>query len=147
MDFSDEDIRAVVKSGEHSDPGVAETIAKTLIERRDIIARYWLARANPLDGFSFSGGKLTFKDLAVRRGFATKEGTVYHAEVTGTGPEVKNLKIELKEPTLDLEPQRIPSGGEIQVVIRVARSSSRPLSPAITVRLNSSGIQGIHRED
>jgi len=98
-----------VKSGEYSDPGAAETIAKTLIERRDIIARYWLTHANPLDGFSFSKGTLTFKDLAVERGFATQEGTVYHVEVTG--PEGKNSKLELEEPVLNLEPQAIPAAG------------------------------------
>jgi hypothetical protein len=74
MSFSDEDIRAVVKAGEYGDSKDAETIAKTLIERRDIIARYWLARANPLHDFSFSGGRLTFKDLAIEHGFAQGQG-------------------------------------------------------------------------
>ncbi|MFH1208869.1 MAG: hypothetical protein V1673_04860 [Candidatus Omnitrophota bacterium] len=147
MSFSDEDIRAMVKAGQYSDAKDADTIAGTLIERRDRIARFWLSRANPLDGFSFSGGKLFFKDLAVERGFASKEGTVYHMEVIHDGRKEKITQFETKEPVLDIQPEWIPAKGEAKILLRVGRASAEKLSPAVTVLLNADGIQGICHED
>jgi hypothetical protein len=39
MNFSDEDIRTVVKAGQYTRPEDTDLIAKTLIERRDMIGR------------------------------------------------------------------------------------------------------------
>ncbi|MEI7750755.1 MAG: hypothetical protein WCJ71_01575 [Candidatus Omnitrophota bacterium] len=147
MSFSDEDIRALVKAGQYSDAKDAETIAKTLIERRDKIARYWFSRANPLDGFSYSGGKLSFQDLAVEHGFASKEGTVYHLEVMKAGKKEKIAQVETKEPTVDIQPGWIHANGEAKILLRVGRASDKKLSPAVTILLSDSGIQGICRKD
>ncbi|MFA5168918.1 MAG: hypothetical protein WC530_10370, partial [Candidatus Omnitrophota bacterium] len=147
MSFSDEDIRAMVKAGQYSDAKDADIIARTLIERRDNIARYWLSRANPLDGFSFSGGKLSFKDLAVEYGMAPEEGNIYHIEVTGGGKKGKIAQLETKELAFDVQPEWILTNGEVRIIIRVARASGKALSPAVTVILNTAGIQGIRHED
>jgi len=147
MSFSDEDIRAMVKAGQYSDAKDADTIAKTLIERRDIIARYWLSRANPLDKFSFSGERLSFKDLTVEHGFASKEGTVYHIEVMSAGRKEKVVQFETKEPAFNIQPEWIPANGEAKILLRVRRASTEKTSPAVTVLLNAAGVQGIHRED
>jgi hypothetical protein len=146
LSFSDEDIRSMVKAGQYSDAKDADTIAKTLIERRDRIARFWLSRANPLDGFSFSGGKLSFKDLAVEYGFASKEGTVYHVEVIPDGRKEKTAQSVTGEPTLNIQPEWIPAKGEAKILLRVRRAT-KELSPAATVLLNADGIQGIRHED
>ena len=147
MNFSDEDIRAMVKAGQYSDMKDAETIVKTLIERRDMIVRYWFLRANPLDGFLFSGGKLSFKDLAVEHGFAPKEGTVYHVEVMNEGKKGAVAQLETKEPALKILPEWIPPNGEARILLRVGRFSVKKLSPVITVLLNAGGVQGIRHED
>jgi len=147
MTFSDEDIRTVIKAGKYSNAKDAETIAKTLIERRDKIARYWFLRANPLDGFLFSDEKLSFKDLAVDHGFAPREGTVYHVEVAGAGGKGKNISLETKEPGVNIDPDWIPAGGEIVISIHVMRVSSPKAGPAVTVHLNAAGIRGICHED
>ncbi|MFA7255492.1 MAG: hypothetical protein WC133_05290 [Candidatus Omnitrophota bacterium] len=147
MSFSDEDIRAMVKAGQYSDAKNADTIAKTLIERRDLISRYWLSRANPLDGFSFSGWKLLFKDLAVENGFASQEGTVYLAQVMREGKKEKIAQTETKEPSVNIQPEWIPENGEAKILLRVRRASDKKTSPAVTVLLNAKGIQGIRHED
>lgn len=147
MSFSDEDIRAMVKAGQYSDAKDAEAIAKTLIERRDKIAGYWFSRANPLDEFSLSGGKLSFKDLAIEHGFAAKEGTVYQIEVMNEGKKKKIAQSETKETVVDIQPEWIPANGEAKILLRVGRVSEKKLSPAVTVLLNASGIQGIRHED
>jgi hypothetical protein len=142
--FSDDDIRAMVKAGKYTDAKDAETIAKILIERRDMIARFWILRASPLDNFSFSDAKLSFQDLAVEYGFAPREGTTYRVEVSAPGSDQKTVS-EVKEPVVNVAP--IPTGGETRISIRVVRAASKEVSPAVTVLLNAAGIQGIQRED
>jgi hypothetical protein len=61
--FTDEEIRAVVKSGELSDPVAAGWVAKCLIERRDRVVRAFLAGTAPLDRFRVEEGRLRFTDL------------------------------------------------------------------------------------
>lgn len=147
MSFSDEDIRVLVKAGQYSDAKDATTIAKTLIERRDRIARYWFFRVNPLDGFSLAGGKLSFKDLAVEYGFAPKEGSLYLVDILAQGKKKPAAQIETKEPVLNIQPAWIPAGGEAKILIRVKRPADKKASPAVTILLNAEGIQGIHHED
>ena len=62
--FTDEEIRAIVKTGEYSDPRTADWIAECLIQRRDKIAAAWLGRVLPLDKFRVTDGKLAFDDLS-----------------------------------------------------------------------------------
>ncbi|MDD5226981.1 MAG: hypothetical protein PHV97_07370, partial [Candidatus Omnitrophica bacterium] len=147
MSFSDEDIRAMVNAGQYSDVKDADTIAKTLIERRDIIARFWFSRANPLDGFTFDGGKLSFKDLAVDYGFASNEGNVYLVEVMIDGRKEKISQFETKELAFNIKPEWIPASGSAKILLRAKRVSDKKTSPAISILLNAGGVQGIRRED
>jgi hypothetical protein len=68
MAFNDEQIRAIVTTGEYSDPRVREAIASALIERRDKIGRTFFAAVLPLDRFAVRGGALTFDDLEIQHG-------------------------------------------------------------------------------
>ncbi len=147
LSFSDEDIRAMVSAGKYTDPKDAEALAKTLSVRRDLIARYWLSRTSPLDGFSFSVGKLSFKDLAVEHGFSPREGTVYSVEALKEDGKEKITRFEIKDTSFEIPAADIPASGNIRVLIRVLRAPSKTPSPAVTVLLNASGIQGIHHED
>jgi hypothetical protein len=67
--FRDEDIRAIVATGQFSDPRAAEWIARCLIERRNRIGRAFLNDVLALDDFAIRDGKLAFTDLAVKYGF------------------------------------------------------------------------------
>lgn len=51
MRFSDEAIRAIVKTGMIEEPGAEDYLVQTLIERRDKIVRHYLSQINPLDNF------------------------------------------------------------------------------------------------
>jgi hypothetical protein len=72
MSFTPDDIRAIVKKGEYSDPAVEKYIADVLIERRDKIGRYWFSKVNPLDRFAIEqkdgATALRFDDLGVESG-------------------------------------------------------------------------------
>ncbi len=70
MAFRDDEIRAIVKTGEYSDPAAEEWITRCLIERRDKIGRAYFGKVLPLDGFGIAEGQLRFVDLAGEYGFA-----------------------------------------------------------------------------
>lgn len=69
MAFRDDEIGAIVKTGEYSDPRAADWITKCLIERRDKIGRTYFAKVLPLDEFRLEDGRLQFTDLAEKHGF------------------------------------------------------------------------------
>jgi hypothetical protein len=69
MAFTDDQIRAIVNTGEYSDPAAAEYVTRTLIERRDKIGRAYFAKVLPLDNFRLEDGSLRFDDLDVVYGF------------------------------------------------------------------------------
>ena len=60
MAFTDQQIRAMVKAGDYTDPGTVETIAGVLIARRDKIGRYYFSKILPLDRFEVRDGELRF---------------------------------------------------------------------------------------
>jgi len=67
MAFSDAQIRAAVKTGQYTDPAAEKLLSDVLIERRNKIARVYLAKINPIMRFALDGsGVLTFENPAVR---------------------------------------------------------------------------------
>ena len=82
MSFTDEQIEAAVAQGLYSDPEAGAYLVRTLIERRDIIGRYWFRQIPPLDSFEIphnpeDGSKLCFVDFGVETGLETAESTQY----------------------------------------------------------------------
>ena len=69
MAFTDEEIRAIVQTGQYSKPA-EDWITATLIERRNRIGRTYFARVLPLDRIRLEGNTLAFDDLGVSSGFA-----------------------------------------------------------------------------
>jgi hypothetical protein len=70
MAFSDDEIRAIVQTGQYSKPA-EDWITSCLIERRNRIGRMYFSRVLPLDRFRVEDNTLAFDDLAVARGFST----------------------------------------------------------------------------
>jgi hypothetical protein len=66
MAFTDEQIRAIVKTGAFSDPEAEEWIAECLIQRRNKIGKAYFTKVLPLDHFAVTDGVLVFEDLAVK---------------------------------------------------------------------------------
>lgn len=66
MAFSDEMLRAVVTTGQYSDPAAERLLADVLIKRRDKIGREYFTAINPLVDFALADGRLTFVNDAVR---------------------------------------------------------------------------------
>jgi hypothetical protein len=64
MHFTDEEIRAIVRTGRLSDPAAEDYLVRCLIERRDKIGRAYFRKVLPIDRFALRGGELVFEDLA-----------------------------------------------------------------------------------
>jgi hypothetical protein len=66
MAFTDDDIRAIVSTGEYSDERAADWVVRCLIERRNKIGRAFLTRTPALDRFAVRDRRLEFEDLAAK---------------------------------------------------------------------------------
>jgi hypothetical protein len=65
MAFTDEQIRALVKTDQYSDLRAEQWITECLIKRRDKIGKAFFSRVLPLDQFEVRDGRLVFEDLSV----------------------------------------------------------------------------------
>jgi hypothetical protein len=80
MAFSDEMIRAIVKTGQFSDPKAEQLLSDILIERRDKIGQAYLTAVSPLVNFTLDGkGRLTFDNAAVTARAANTPAEGYSA--------------------------------------------------------------------
>ena len=70
MAFTDDDIRAVVRTGGLTDSGAERYLIQTLIERRNKIGRYYFDQVLALDGFTVDGNTVRFAHLPTQHGFA-----------------------------------------------------------------------------
>ncbi len=78
MAFSDDDLRAIVQSGQYSDPRAVDWLVASLAERRDRIGRAYFIRVLALDNFKVEGDTLAFEDLAVKHSFTGSRS--YHLQ-------------------------------------------------------------------
>lgn len=74
--FTDEEIQAIVSTGEYSDPEAAEWLIECLIQRREKIGRTYFAKVLPLDQFRVKNGELVWDDLAQIHGYGGS-GTIH----------------------------------------------------------------------
>jgi len=107
MSFTDAQIRSVITAAQYSDPQAAEYLFRTLIERRDIIGRYWFERITPLDQFVLkhtSEGKqvLYFSDLAVTSGLEAPNELIYRYELKVGKKSIAKAKIKSDDLSIGL---------------------------------------------
>ena len=78
MRFTEEELRAIVETGEYTDPDAERYFLQVLVERQRKSGQYYLTRVNPLDRFEVGGDRLRFVNLAEDHGFASS-ATEYEA--------------------------------------------------------------------
>jgi hypothetical protein len=142
MAFTDDDIRALVSTGEYSDPAAAEWIARTLSARRDKIGRHYFANVLPLDAFRIQNGQLSFDDLGERYGI-TRTARTYTVRwfrlVNDTG---KLLPLDATDSlNVPTEVERAPVGDYYAVRISAA---GEHLERTVTAYLRT-GAAGDHQ--
>ena len=128
--FSDTDIRALVETGEFSDPRAADWVTECLIKRRDKIAEAWFSRVLPLDKFSVADGKLTFEDLGGHSGVETpREYSIrwarsdHNGNITpipqATGRQIPEFRTDTQYMLATIEPgKKSPSDDPVTVYLR-----------------------------
>ncbi len=157
MSFTNEEIQEIVSQGKFSDPKTAEEIVKILIQRRDLMGRYWFSQANPFDHFELAPSgdsyELHFDNLAVKYGFVDAGKSLYRFEVFAPkGKKEKRIaKEETTEPVFKINSHLFSEHPSLDVAIRTRRPEAKEWSPFVRVRIrNDAGgpqIAGIAHED
>jgi hypothetical protein len=77
--FDDRMIKAIVDTGELSNPEAAKYLTDVIIRRRDKVVAYWIVQTNPLDRFvidrNADGAAIAFDNAAIRVGAATPQAS------------------------------------------------------------------------
>ena len=160
MCFSDDQLRAIVKTGQLSDARAEAYLTETIIKRRDKVGRYWLNQVNPLDEFRVEGSTLAFDNAAVRllKGVAAADSYLvqwHRFDNHKQTQEPTGSKITSKEPRLDIPSAAFEGSSdgvghyallEITTQSRHYPSWARPLR--VYLRKNNTGVAvvGIERD-
>jgi hypothetical protein len=139
MAFEEPHIRAIVGTGEFSDPEAREYMVQTLLERREKIGRHWFGRVNPLhvksSFHSASGIQLDLEDLAIRYGLAEASTSSYSLTVRHDGKKVATEAFTevpdlIPSATMDLMRSRFADNGNqdgskrlVDVLIHTSRNN------------------------
>src|SRR5262249_55015246 len=81
--FTDEDLDAIARVGDFSDPAQTASLAKAMAERRDIILRRYFGYVSPISDATLDGDMLCAVDLARRTGVYPKQTYRYEARASG----------------------------------------------------------------
>ena len=138
MSFTEPELRKIVETAEYSNPRNSEYVLRTLMERRQILANYWLRKANPIASFSVetaSGAHaLKFRDMLVDASLADSAATEYEYQIQGAsyGKAVQPVLL-LDRQALGQLLEKNPNG-PIAFTIRTRRSgtSSDPVTVYLT---------------
>ncbi len=126
--FTDELIRAVVHTGEFSDPAAEKYLGDVLIKRRDTIARVYMTAVNPIVFPRLEPDALTFENPAVEQDIA-RAPTAYHAAWmrfdNATG-DTQPLAVTDSATTTIAAPRDLPGSPGAIVAIDVSADSEYP---------------------
>ena len=78
--FTDEQIQAIVRTGQLTDPKAEEYLVACIIKRRNKVGRYWLNQVNPLDNFGIRDDSLVFGNASNRSNFVQPGSTFYESQ-------------------------------------------------------------------
>ena len=150
MSFTDEQIKTAVSSAGYSDQDAADYLSRTIIERRDIVGRYWFSKVNPLDKFkvivdSSEGSFLGFSDLAIDGGLVHGKDSYYQIVIRRSdGTRYSKVVLEndtnFKLPKFASDNLSTEDPNIFLVEIRTRRESSGLWSKRVTVFV-------VYRED
>lgn len=141
MAFTDEQIRAIARTGEYSDPRAEKYVADHLIVRRDKIGRAFFAQVLPLDKFAVRDGRLAFEDLAVKHGFI--ESRDYAIQWSSFNNETEEKTALAGETSLTV-PKQVNDGGYLAVEIR-AGDPDKTVTVYVRNRSGALKVVGIDR--
>jgi hypothetical protein len=124
--FTDDLIRAAVRTGQFSDPAAEKYLGDVLIKRRDKIAAVYLTAVNPIVSPRLdANGRLTFDNAAVAAGVA-KAPTTYHASwmlFDNATDETRPLSATQSATTTIQAPTGLPAGAGSMIAVDIFADS------------------------
>jgi hypothetical protein len=153
MSFRNDDIRAIVETGELSNLNAEDYLVQTLIERRDRIGKYWFSKISPLDKFEVeknqNGITLNFNDLGVDYDLFSSAETKYRYTVSIDG-KVMQHNLSVEKPSINFQ-QFNSDENVVKIEIITVRSESKIPEKYVNVYIadDKFGIRvaGIEREE
>ena len=87
LSFTREDLASIIETAEYTAPTTNNYMVETLLDRRRMVAAYWLGKVDALSKFEIektgAGVALNFRDLWVDQGLVLAESTKYRYQVRG----------------------------------------------------------------
>jgi hypothetical protein len=144
MAFSDEMIRALVKTGQYSDAKAEAILGGVLIQRRDAIGRTYLPAINPVVNVALSDrGLLTFDNAAVSAGVAPAPAGGYTVRWArfdnNTGQTTADLGTSASAPSQAPMPLPSEPGSYIKVEIRAVQPANPSWSAPVDAYFRRDG--------
>ena len=122
--FTDAQIMAAIDAVGYEDPRAPEYLLRTLVERRDKVARYWFGRVAPLDFFQVENGVLRFHDLALDRGYTGHRE--YEVEIESSDERNARAPGHMRLPTTEMT-LTDRGGSRLLLTLSIAGSGARPV--------------------
>jgi len=143
LSFTENELLSIVKTAEYSNPKATEYMLRTLIDRRQQIATYWLKEGSPLSHFAVSktgdGTEITFEDLLAQHDLAS--GSAEYQYETWQGERWSQpTSTSKRRIMLDMT-----SNGPVKVRVRTLREHKASKPVVITVQNKIAGGIGIAR--
>ena len=138
LSFSEDELRSIIEAGRYKDPKTVDYILRTLLERREKLARAWLSKVDALTDFSVhpatDGVALGFRDLMVDNKLAHADATEYQYEIRGasykSGKRItghREIVISRSELAAAIEKSNPNSLVEVVIWTRRENSTSEPV--------------------
>ena len=133
--FSDAQIAAAVEAAHYDDPRASEFLTRTLITRREKVARHWFERVAPLDFFTVEGTTLRFHDLAVDTGLESPR--LYEVEIQSRGEgNTKRGRVRMDRAEFPLGKH---AGKAVRLELKVRVAGSRAMPAFVELMRTGSG--------
>jgi hypothetical protein len=147
--FTDEMVRALVRTGQYDDPAAENQLADTLIKRRDKTVAHHFRQVNPLAEFEVAAGgegpTLRFRNLGEEAGLARAEG--YEYQWFALDNATRALTPLGAAATAAAPALAVPSGAGEYVMVRIRTRAAEPnWTKAVDVYLRAGKLVGIERE-
>ena len=134
MRFTDDDIRAIVKTGLYTDARAEMYVGDVLIRRRDAIGRAYLPRPGTLTGTRIEKGNIVFTDLAVLHGYVQER-----PRYTYTWFELDNASGQ-KKPIVGAGSAQIPPSRDPYLAVEIA-AGNQSLRSTVYLKQASAGYR------
>jgi len=159
MSFSENEIKAIVKTAEISNSQAEDYLMQVLLDRGVKIGRYWFQKVNPLDKFKAKhiDGKLilTFSDLAVDANLFDSSQTTYRYSVSRDGKRLLQQEmtstpsIEVDFSVMQLQQTEEPA--VIKIQIHTLRDDKvyphKKIDVYVSIENRQARVVGLERED